>query len=216
MAAAKPPAASREVVVAVHECLETLKTDKNAHNLGRAAKLLVKLAYLKTPNRFHIAKQNEVIELLVKYLSHDKEFLVVLCAQALMIIAHENEACKTYITKAGAVQPLCVLLKDGSDAKAKAMAARCICSLSEHHEANRKLFRDCCTDLKELLSQDGVDDRSRYAAAACLRRLDKHLAKGQLNEIIGMKKKSAPPLGNRPRGPAVTRRGDTRAPVRRR
>ena len=55
----KPPAASREVVVAVHECLETLKTDKNAHNLGRAAKLLVKLAYLKTPNRFHIAKQNE-------------------------------------------------------------------------------------------------------------------------------------------------------------
>ena len=90
-------------MVAVHECLETLKTDKNAHNLGRAAKLLVKLAYLKTPNRIHIAKQSEVIELLVKYLSHDKEFLRVLCAQALMIIAHENEACKTAITKAGAV-----------------------------------------------------------------------------------------------------------------
>ena len=54
----KPPAASREVVVAVHECLETLKTDKNAHNLGRAAKLLVKLAYLKTPNRIHIARQS--------------------------------------------------------------------------------------------------------------------------------------------------------------
>ena len=32
--------------------------------------------------------------------------------------------------------------------------------------------------------------------------LDKHLAKGQLNEIIGMKQKKAPPpLGNRPRGP---------------
>ena len=122
--AAKPPAASREVVVAVHECLETLKTDKNAHNLGRAAKLLVKLAYLKTPNRVHIARQQEVIELLVKYLSHDKEFLRVLCAQALMIIAHENEACKTAITRIGAVQPLCALLKDGSDAKAKAMAAR--------------------------------------------------------------------------------------------
>ena len=171
------------MVVAVHESLETLKTDKNAHNLGRAAKLLVKLAYLKTPNRFHIAKTAEVIELLVKYLSHDKEFLRVLCAQALMIIAHENEACKTAITKVGAVQPLCSLLKDGSDAKAKAMAARCICTLAEHHEPNRKLFRDCCTDLKELLSMEGVDDRSRYAAAACLRRLDKHLAKGQLNEI---------------------------------
>ena len=57
----KPPAASREVVVAVHECLETLKNDKNAHNLGRAAKLLVKLAYLKTPNRFHIARQSELL-----------------------------------------------------------------------------------------------------------------------------------------------------------
>ena len=153
MAAAKPPAASREVVVAVNECLETLKNDKNAHNLGRAAKLLVKLAYLKTPNRIHIAKQSEVIELLVKYLSHDKEFLRVLCAQALMIIAHENEACKTAITRIGAVQPLCSLLKDGSDAKAKAMAARCICTLAEHHAPNRKLFRDCCTDLTDLLSK---------------------------------------------------------------
>ena len=52
--------------------------------------------------------------------------------------------------------------------KAKAMAAQCICSLAEHHEA-RKLFRDCCTDLKELLKEEN-DDRSRYAAAACLRR----------------------------------------------
>ena len=78
----------------------------------------------------------------MKYLSHDKEFLRVLCAQALMIAAHENEACKTAVTKAGAVQPLCVLLKDGSDAKAKAMAARKISTTTatSHRIASQPLL----------------------------------------------------------------------------
>lgn len=212
----KPVNRDREVVIAANASVATLRDDRDVHAKARAAQLLVKLAYQKPPNRLIIVKAGALGEL-VKLLKHEKEDLRTVCCQACMILCYENEAAKTSVMNADAREPLCALLKHGSTCTVKAMAARCICTLAEHHEVNRKLFvRDCCGDLKDLLKTG--DDRAKYAAAACLRRLDKHLAAGQLGEVGGTQKKAAPSrtLGSQTAQPAVTRRGDLRAPVRRR